>query len=56
MFTIRGANALALQDTPPKVIVLPPTNGPTPALNKPVVVGPDGRIPEPPAEKTFLQK
>ncbi|KAF8473162.1 hypothetical protein BDZ91DRAFT_714093 [Kalaharituber pfeilii] len=42
---------------PPQVIVLSNAPaGPTPHLNKPIVVGPDGKIPVTPAEKTFLQK
>ncbi|RPB23476.1 hypothetical protein L211DRAFT_868602 [Terfezia boudieri ATCC MYA-4762] len=43
---------------PPKVIVLPhgADQGPKPILNKPIVVGADGKIPEKEVEKTFLQK
>ncbi|KAF8453635.1 hypothetical protein BGX38DRAFT_1176316 [Terfezia claveryi] len=46
------------QSQPPKVIVLShgADQGPKPILNKPIVVGADGKIPEKEVEKTFLQK
>ncbi|KAF8544440.1 hypothetical protein BDD12DRAFT_801138 [Trichophaea hybrida] len=40
----------------PKVSVVKSMSGVLPQLNKPIVLNPDGRIPEPVVEKTFLQK
>jgi hypothetical protein len=31
-------------------------DGAVPTLNKPIVLNPDGRMPQPVVEKTFLQK
>lgn len=38
------------------VEVLSPVPAPTPILNKPVVLSPEGKLEEKPVEKTFLQK
>jgi hypothetical protein len=38
------------------VRILTQAPGPQPALNKPIVLTPDGKIPVPEVEKTFLQK
>ncbi|RPB16910.1 hypothetical protein P167DRAFT_561872 [Morchella conica CCBAS932] len=40
----------------PTVRILTQAPGPQPALNKPIVLTPDGKIPVPEVEKTFLQK
>lgn len=45
-----------LQSSTPKVTILKSTPGPQPHLNKPVVLTPEGKIPEVEIEKTFLQK
>lgn len=44
------------QSSTPKVMILKPTPGPQPYLNKPVVLTPEGKIPVPEVEKSFLQK
>ncbi|KAA8912453.1 hypothetical protein FN846DRAFT_887216 [Sphaerosporella brunnea] len=40
----------------PKVEVFRSEPGAVPALNKPIVLNPDGKVPVPEVEKTFLQK
>ncbi|KAI5852912.1 hypothetical protein DFP73DRAFT_628270 [Morchella snyderi] len=40
----------------PTVRILTQAPGPQPVLNKPIVLTPDGKIPVPEVEKTFLQK
>ena len=43
-------------DDKPRVEILGPTPAPQPHLNKPVVLSPDGKLPEKEVEKSFLQK
>lgn len=40
----------------PGVVLVPSEQGPRPQLNRPIVVGPDGKNPEEVPEKTFFQK
>ncbi|KAI5794485.1 hypothetical protein DFH27DRAFT_654566 [Peziza echinospora] len=42
--------------SPATVIIVTQPAGPVPHLNKPVVLDPDGKLPVPEVEKTFLQK
>ena len=44
------------KETPLLVEIVHPTPGPSPVLNKPVVVDPDGKVEGKEPEKTFLQK
>ncbi len=44
------------EDGKPKVDVVRPAPAPQPHLNKPVVLSPDGKVPEKEVEKSFLQK
>ncbi|XWX02394.1 hypothetical protein V2A60_010431 [Cordyceps javanica] len=55
--TLKGVQIDAghTRDFGPQVVVLPETRGPQPALNKPVVLNPEGKREEP-QEKTLLQK
>lgn len=39
-----------------QVVVIRPFPGAEPALNKPIVLSPDGKLPVKEEEKTFLQK
>lgn len=40
----------------PNVVLVPTEQGPRPQLNRPIIVGPDGKNPEEVPEKTFFQK
>ncbi len=44
------------RDFGPKVLVKKMVKGKGPELNRPVVLNPEGKLEEPPEEKTFLQK
>lgn len=44
------------RDDQPKVEILRPAPAPQPHLNRPVVLSPDGKLPEKEVEKSFLQK
>jgi len=44
------------RDFGPKVKVVKTAKGKQPDLNRPVVLSPEGKLEEPPVEKTMLQK
>jgi hypothetical protein len=44
------------RDFRPKVKILKTAKGPAPALNRAVVLSPEGKLEEPVPEKTMLQK
>ncbi|KAI9717347.1 MAG: hypothetical protein M1828_007235 [Chrysothrix sp. TS-e1954] len=53
---IKGAKKTDEDEQPLLVVIERPVPGPTPHLNKPVVLSPDGKAPEAEPEKSFIQK